>query len=73
MLWIELAMSTVTLYSIWLVCYGHLLPGISLGILLQFFWITLWIVTAQQGIILLDFGILGIYIKRIHDLRFCDE
>jgi hypothetical protein len=72
MLWIELAMSTITLYSIWLVCYGRLLPGISLGILLQFFWITLWIVTDQAGIVLLDLGILCVYVKRIYDLRYCD-
>jgi hypothetical protein len=72
MIWIELAMSSVTLYSIWLVCYGRLLVGIGLGIIMQFFWITLWVATDQVGIILLDCGIMCVYAKRMYDLGASD-
>ena len=66
MLYIELIYSFLTLVSAYTVVF-QVYPnfGVFLGAFMQIAWIHLWTVTGQFGIILLDFGLLGIYGMRI--------
>ena len=65
MLWIELALSTATLLSIWMIT-NRKRGGVRCGLGLQLIWLYYWIfVTQQYGFILIDFGILFIYADRL--------
>ena len=65
MLSIELALSTATLLSIWMIT-NRKRGGIRCGLGLQLIWLYYWIfVTQQYGFILIDFGILFIYADKL--------
>ena len=65
MLWIELALSTATLLSIWMIT-NRKRGGVRCGLGLQLIWLYYWIfVTRQYGFILIDFGIVFIYADRL--------
>ena len=66
MIYIELIYSFLTLISAYTVVFQfYPVFGVFLGAIMQFLWIHFWTVTGQEGIILLDFGLLGIYAMRI--------
>ena len=62
----EVIFSSITLISIWMVTHPETLRvGMFLGLVMQAVWILWWLHTGQEGIILLDLGILIIYSKRL--------
>lgn len=66
MLDVQIAYSIVTLISAYTVVFQyHPRVGVLLGAIMQFAWIHYWYTTAQLGIIILDLGILLIYLLRI--------
>ena len=66
MLYIELLYSILTLISAYTVVFQfYPVFGVFLGAFMQLAWIHLWTVTGQFGIILLDFGLLGIFTMKI--------
>jgi hypothetical protein len=65
---VELSFSIVTLLSAYSVVFQYLpRAGVLLGFFMQFAWCYYWWATGQVGIILLDAGILGIYIMRLYN------
>jgi hypothetical protein len=63
---VEISFSIVTLLSAYSVVFQYLpRAGVLLGFFMQFAWCYYWWTTGQVGIILLDAGILGIYIGRL--------
>jgi len=61
---IEICFSVATLYAMLLLSDRH--PAApSLGILVNMFWAILWLYTGQYGFLLLDLGILLIYIRAL--------
>lgn len=63
---IEVVLSCLTLISIWMVTNPSTLRlGMLMGLVMQAAWILWWVHTGQEGIILLDLGILIIYSKRL--------
>ncbi len=66
MLYIELIYSFLTLVSAYTVVFQfYPVFGVFLGAFMQIVWIHLWTVTGQFGIILLDFGLLGVFTMKI--------
>jgi hypothetical protein len=69
MLYIELIYSFLTLVSAYTVVFQfYPVFGVFLGAFMQLAWIHLWTVTGQFGIILLDFGLLGVYGLKIVEI-----
>jgi len=71
LLFLQLAYSTATLISAYSVIFQWCPKfGVWLGFLMQLAWIHYWCITGQVGIILLDLGLLLIYIlKLIFDMK----
>jgi hypothetical protein len=68
-LYIELIYSFLTLVSAYTVVFQfYPVFGVFLGAFMQIAWIHLWTVTGQFGIILLDFGLLGVYGLKIVEI-----
>jgi len=68
-IYIELIYSTLTLISAYTVVFQfYPVFGVFLGAFMQLAWIHLWTVTGQFGIILLDFGLLGVYGLKIVEI-----
>ncbi len=66
MIYIELIYSVLTLISAYTVVFQfYPVFGVFLGAFMQIVWIHLWTVTGQFGIILLDFGLLGVFTMKI--------
>ena len=56
---IEITYSLVSLLSVFCVTFiWHHRFGVLLGVVMQFFWLHYWVFTGQEGIIILDGGIL---------------
>ena len=68
MLWIDISLSLVTLYSVFLIYYNKLYKGLLLAIPCEFAWIALWLYTDREGIILLSTGIVILSIKRFIEI-----
>ena len=68
MLWIDISLSLVTLYSVFLIYYNKLYKGLLLAIPCEFAWIALWFYTDREGIILLSTGIVMLSIKRFGEV-----
>ena len=68
MLWIDISLSLVTLYSVFLIYYNKLYKGLLLAIPCEFAWIGLWFYTGREGIILLSSGIVLLSIKRLREV-----
>jgi hypothetical protein len=64
MIWIELTLSSLTLVSIWMIT-NRKPGGVWLGLILQFCWVAMWLFLGTYGFILIDCGIIGIYIQRL--------
>lgn len=65
---IEIIFSFATLCSIWMVTHAETLrSGMVFGLFMQCMWIGWWVHTGQEGIIVLDLGILLIYSRRLHN------
>ena len=64
MLIIEICLSAATLYAMLLLSDRHPVAP-SLGILVNLFWVGMWIYTKQYGFLLIDVGILLIYIRAL--------
>ncbi len=66
MLLVELSFSIATLFSAYSVVFQWWPRiGVLLGFFMQFAWVFYWYTTGQLGIILLDMGILIIYVLRL--------
>ena len=66
MIFLQLAYSIATLISAYSVIFQWYPKfGVWLGFLMQVAWIHYWCITGQLGIILLDLGLLLIYILRL--------
>jgi hypothetical protein len=66
MLAIEISYSISTLISAYSVVFQWWPRiGVLLGFFMQFLWVHYWYTTGQLGIILLDMGILIIYVLRL--------
>jgi len=57
--WVEISYSLASLLSAFCVVFvWHHRFGVLLGLVMQFAWIHFWLSTGQEGIIILDAGIL---------------
>jgi hypothetical protein len=74
MFYVELIYSFLTLISAYAVIFQfYPVLGVYIGAIMQVLWIHLWTVTGHEGIILLDFGLLGIYAMRIRSILKKDK
>lgn len=65
MLAIEICFSVATLYAMLLLSDRHRAAP-SLGIVVNIFWAIMWLYTKQYGFLLLDIGILLIYVRALN-------
>ena len=70
MLWVDVSLSLITLYSVGLIYYDRLLRGLLLAVPCEFAWIGLWFYTGREGIILLSSGIVLLSIKRLKEVWY---
>ena len=69
---IEMAYSLASLLSAFCVIFvWHHRFGVLLGFAMQFLWIHYWLVTGQEGIIILDLGILVFCLVKYY--KYCKQ